>query len=85
MKHFCRETSRLFSDGFERELTLLERLRLRLHLWMCNPCSNYAFNLRLLDRIFHELRQHADERAPCLSSKDKQHILDAVQRQTQAE
>jgi len=74
MRHFCNETSRLFSDGFERKLTLFERLRVRLHLWMCNPCSNYASNLKILDRLLASMRKRADEQAPCLSAKDRQQI-----------
>jgi len=84
MRHFCKETSHLSSDAYERELTTLERLRVRLHLWMCNPCSNYASNLKVLDRLLAGMRKHADEQAPCLSAKDREFILKAVQQQTQA-
>jgi len=83
MKHFCKETSRLFSDGYERELTLLERLRVRLHLWMCDPCSNYASNLRMLDHMLSHIRKQADAHAPCLSDSDRQRILKAVQHSDQ--
>jgi len=83
MKHFCKETSRLFSDGYERKLTLLERLRVRLHLWMCNPCSNYASNLKMLDRMLSRIRKQADTHAPCLSDNDRQRILKAVQHSDQ--
>lgn len=79
MKHFCREASRLASDAFERRLTLAERLRLRLHLWMCHPCSSYAFNLGALDRLMQQLRRHADEKAPCLSGEQKQRIEQFLQ------
>lgn len=78
MKHFCHEASRLLSDRYERELTLAERLHLRLHLWMCGKCSNYGANLQLMDRLCAELRRTADTHAPCLSEKDKQRILASV-------
>lgn len=82
MKHFCRESSRLLSDGFERRLTLAERFRLRLHMWMCSPCRNFGLNLDLLHRIFAGMQRHADKHAPCLSAKDRQYILDAVRQST---
>jgi len=85
MKHFCREASRLMSDGYERELSLAERIRLRLHLWMCDACNNYGINLKLMRRLLGEMRTQADKRAPCLSEKDRQHILAGVQNRAQPE
>ena len=79
MKHFCKEISRLYSDGYERELTVFEQLRVRLHLWMCKPCSNYASNLRMLEGMFSHIRKQADVHAPCLSDDDRQRILKTVQ------
>jgi len=79
MKHYCREASRLASDAFERELSLIERVRLRLHLWMCEACRNYTFNLGILERALAGIRRHADERAPCLSGKERQRIERALQ------
>lgn len=78
MKHFCREVSQLVSDGYDRELSLPERMRVRLHLWMCRPCNNYSGNLALLERLFDGIRQRADDHAPCLSDKDRQRILEAL-------
>lgn len=81
MKHFCREASRLASDGYERDLSLIERIRLRLHLWMCRPCRNYHFNLSVLDRLMTNIRRHADEHAPCLSESERQRILQLLQQE----
>jgi len=78
MKHFCGNISRLLSDGYERELTLPERMRIRMHLWMCRPCSNYGNSLGLINRLLADMRRHADEHAPCLSDRDRQKILTAV-------
>jgi len=79
MKHFCREASRLASDAYERDLTLLERFRFRTHLLMCKACANYAFNLDILNRIFSSMHRHADEHAPCLSEDDRRKIHNALQ------
>lgn len=85
MRHFCREISQLVSDGYERRLSPGERLRMRLHLWMCRPCSSYSANLSRLDRVFAGIRKRADERAPCLTERDRQKILGELGRQTQAD
>jgi len=83
MNHFCREASQLMSDGYERELSPVERIRLRLHLWMCGACSNHGSNLGLLHRLFADMRKHADTHAPALSEQDRQKIRLAVHKQTQ--
>jgi len=82
MKHYCREASRLSSDAYERELSLIERIRLRLHLWMCGACRNYVFNLKILNRALAGIRRHADERAPCLSDQARQRILESLQQES---
>ena len=37
----CKNTSRLISEGQERQLSLRERINLRLHVWMCNNCRRF--------------------------------------------
>jgi len=82
MKHFCREASKLASDAHERQLGLIERLRLRLHLWMCAPCNNYVANLKILNGVIASMRRHADENAPCLSTGQKERIGRFLEEQT---
>lgn len=41
----CKTVTPLFSHSFDRKLTLLERLRVRLHLYTCRACLNYVSNL----------------------------------------
>jgi len=60
MNHFCREASQLQSNEFDRELTLSERFRLRLHLLICGACRNYADNLVLLNKFFYSLRKQTE-------------------------
>ena len=38
----CREASRLISQGADRPLPLGRRLALRLHLLVCDACSNFS-------------------------------------------
>ena len=44
----CDEVTRLISAGLDRELSLRERVRLRLHLAICLWCVRYARQIRLI-------------------------------------
>ena len=50
MKLSCKEASRLLSQSMDREMTLGEFARLRLHLALCDACRNF-------DRQLKQLRQ----------------------------
>jgi len=38
----CKEASRLVSQGLDRRLGFAERLGLRLHLLICDGCTNFS-------------------------------------------
>jgi predicted anti-sigma-YlaC factor YlaD len=44
----CKEATRLVSQGLDRPLGFVERLRLRLHLAMCDGCRNFKVQMRVL-------------------------------------
>jgi len=37
----CKEATRLSSEALDRELSLRERLSLRMHIMMCKGCTNF--------------------------------------------
>lgn len=81
MNHFCKEASQLQSDEFERELTLSERIRLRIHILICGACRNYADNLQLLNSFFHNLRKQTEEDENItLPDGDRDRIKEALNR-----
>lgn len=43
----CREVSELISQGLDRHLSCMERLRLRSHRLMCRYCRRYEKQLLL--------------------------------------
>lgn len=47
----CREVVQTLSDFLERRMPFRERLRLRMHLWMCPICRRYFRQFR---RIFRD-------------------------------
>jgi hypothetical protein len=52
----CREASRLISQAQDRELSLGERLRLRIHLAICRGCRAFSAQLAFLRRAVRRLR-----------------------------
>ena len=49
----CKRVSPLFSSAYDRKLSLVERLRVRLHLYTCGACLNYVSNLKFMHEVFH--------------------------------
>jgi predicted anti-sigma-YlaC factor YlaD len=48
MKLSCKEASRLLSQSLDRDLSLGEHARLRLHLTLCDACRNFNQQLKQL-------------------------------------
>ena len=46
----CREASRLLSEAEDRQLGLSERVTLRLHLGLCDACTQFSKQLGFLRR-----------------------------------
>ena len=51
----CKETTRLVSQGLDRRLGLGERVALRVHLFLCNGCSNFTRQVKFLRRAVTRL------------------------------
>ncbi|MFM2485696.1 zf-HC2 domain-containing protein [Celerinatantimonas yamalensis] len=49
----CKHATRLLSERLERPLTLIERMRLRFHLSICNGCSRFSEQMLQLRHIAH--------------------------------
>lgn len=44
----CREVSELLSQGQDRPLSAMERLRVRVHLPLCEACRNFSRQLAFM-------------------------------------
>lgn len=44
----CKQAHQLVSEGMDRQLNLTERTRLRMHLQMCDACTNFNGQMQLL-------------------------------------
>jgi hypothetical protein len=51
----CREASRLISQNADRPLPLGRRIQLRLHLFLCDACSNFSRQVRQVRRAVNRL------------------------------
>jgi hypothetical protein len=51
----CKHATELMSQGMDRRLSLRERLRLRLHLFVCVGCRNTSRHFRF---IREAIRRH---------------------------
>lgn len=64
MKFFlkCHEAHRLALEQMDRDLSLLEAVRLRLHLSVCDACTRIGAQARLLREAMHRLGGEGDPR-----------------------
>jgi len=51
----CKEATRLVSQGLDRRLGLAERVALRLHLLVCDGCTNFSKQAAFLRRALSRL------------------------------
>jgi hypothetical protein len=57
----CREATRLVLAGEDRELLLLERLRLRVHMLICKACPNFQRQVDFMRSAMGQWRRYTDE------------------------
>ncbi len=75
----CKQASQLISDKLDRDLSLWQRLNLKLHLFMCHYCSKYARQLRFLHSASSQLDQHIENNDQhSLSPESKQKFKTAI-------
>ena len=59
----CARAARLISARLDRPLTFAERAVLRLHLALCDGCTNYAEQVRLLREAMGRWARYAGDDA----------------------
>ncbi len=67
LKPTCKEIHRLTSEAMDRELSMIERARMRLHLLVCVACRNFTGQMELIRRAMRRIAPSADidtEREP---------------------
>jgi hypothetical protein len=51
----CQEVTRLVSQGLDRRLGLGERIAVRVHLLICDGCTNFTRQVKFLRRAVARL------------------------------
>ena len=62
MRITCKEASRLLSLDLDRRLTLAQRMALRLHLTLCDACTNVKAQFDFLRRALTSYSGGAEDR-----------------------
>jgi predicted anti-sigma-YlaC factor YlaD len=55
----CKQATRLVSQGLDRELGFTERVRLRIHLAICDGCTNFGKQVALLRQAMAKLAEQS--------------------------
>lgn len=76
----CKTVSPLYSYALDRNITLVERIRIRFHLLTCNACTNYVQNISMMRDIFrsHDGSADSDHAHASLSPDAKERIKSAL-------
>jgi predicted anti-sigma-YlaC factor YlaD len=64
LKPTCKEVHRLTSEGLDRELTVIERARVRIHLLVCDACTIFSRQMALLRKAMRQMSVPDDEEMP---------------------
>jgi hypothetical protein len=55
----CKEVSRLVSQGLDRRLGFAGRVRLRMHLAICDGCTNFSRQMAFLRKAMAKLAEQS--------------------------
>ncbi len=77
----CRQASQLLVKQAEAPLTLTERLQLRWHLRLCDPCARFSRQVRLLDQLLTRSTTTGHfQAAPTLRPERRAAMADEIKR-----
>lgn len=76
----CQELTRLASQAQDRPLSLVQRVRLRLHAMVCVWCHRYMEQMKFMHEAAPKLEDHAGPTSPkVLSANAKERMKKALQ------
>ena len=56
----CQEATQLVSQGLDRRLALRERVALRLHLLICDGCTEFRKQAAFLQKAVQRLKERTE-------------------------
>ncbi|RMF92176.1 MAG: zf-HC2 domain-containing protein [Nitrospinota bacterium] len=77
----CKEVTRLVSESLEHELSLMQRIVVRVHIFMCQSCTRFRKQILFLREVLH-LQPDLDttNASPGLSPEARERIKQALRR-----
>jgi hypothetical protein len=57
----CKEVTRLVSQGLDRRLPFGRRVALRVHLAICDGCTNFTRQMDFLRKAVRRLAEHSQK------------------------
>lgn len=74
MKISCDEATKICDKNQYNEASLLEKIKLNFHLFLCKKCGLYSKQNNILTKCY-EVHKNADgKNEHCLSEEDKKHL-----------
>ncbi|MFP4348271.1 MAG: zf-HC2 domain-containing protein [Thermodesulfobacteriota bacterium] len=76
----CKEVTRMVSESMDRDLPLIQRMKMRMHLVMCKYCSRFEKQLALLRKAGQSLATHrtGPDASPVLPQDARDRIKQAL-------
>jgi hypothetical protein len=56
----CRDITRLVLEGEVRQLSLAERVQVRLHMWICAACPRFQRQVRFMRQAMGTWKAYAE-------------------------
>lgn len=76
----CKQASRLVSQSLERKLPYRERVALFLHLMVCDACTLFSRQLRLLRQAIQRIGRNVEQDTQIvLSDEARKRIADKLE------
>jgi hypothetical protein len=77
----CPEVVRILSLGMDKELSLMMRIKLRIHYLMCSFCERYMKQLKYIRQTSREFPEKIGEVSAASLSADAKEQMKAALRQ----
>jgi hypothetical protein len=75
----CKRASQLISLSLDRKLSLAERISLRIHTFICDPCKRFGQQLRAMRNALQRMSSGIENDSSIrLSPESKKRIANAI-------
>ncbi len=72
IKITCDEATTICDKNQYREASLLEKIKLQWHLFLCKHCTTYTVQNKTLSNLFKKQAESYKDKNHCMSTTDKE-------------